>query len=922
MSIFFRHKICVALFLFLIPAVFPAPSISAAEPAERTAYYVASTHWDREWYEPFQGFRMRLVSLFDEAFDTFEKDPVFKTFTTDGQTIPLYDYLEIRPEKRALVEKYMREGRLKSGPWYVLPDEFIVSGESLVRNLQTGMLMTTELGGKPSHAGFACDLFGHTGQLPQIFDQMGIPGALVWRGTLEKELHGHFNWRAPDGTIIPTYRFGKIGYCTYTMEVRKSSEPDVPFKLGDAVDRLVEFVPREGARSPLSPILLFDGGDHIEIEPQSSALFARANEKLKAKGFTIVHSDLDAYFEAVLKEKSKITKTVTGELRESYRDPDDAHLIPGVLSSRIHLKQRNAACEDELCLWAEPFSAFAAPLGQEYPDGFLRVAWKHLLENHPHDSICGCSIDQVHQDMIYRFDQSLGISSRLTGQALKTIALAAAPKEVPEGALLLTVFNSTAEDIAEPIDIDIPLPSNWPKRFQEFFGYEEKFSFRLTDVRGKEIPHQLDGQQRDRAGFTRVRYKFPSGTTSHVVTVTAPLTIPAFGYTTLVVKPVDGPTRYLGSLAVSHNAIENEFLRAQVESNGSLTVTDKRSGKRFEGLLTFEDRADIGDGWFHGMAVNDRIHTSVADAADVALVSDGPNKAVLRITVTMNVPREFNFKDMVRSAESAPLVISSDVTLRKGADRVEVTTIVQNTILDHRVRVLFPTGLKGDSFLSDAAFDVVRRPIALASDNASRIELDVETRPHQTWTAFGEPAGLAVVSRGLPESAVIDTAERPIALTLFRAFRRAVLANDNPGGQIQGPLTFRYCIVPYSGGVPAAKLFRLGQRVNSPTHTVCLGPGEYKSLNAGKLPAEYSFLNVAGNAVVTSVQRNGGALHVRLFNPGESREKIVVQPSFKPATVKSLTLDGRDDTRTSAAVSGGAVELTVPGKRIATVRVE
>src|SRR4029077_12572958 len=126
-------------------------------------------------------------------------------------------------------------------------------------------------------------------------------------------------------------------------------------------------------------------------------------------------------------------------------------LIPGVLSSRIHLKQRNAACEDELCLWAEPFSAFAARLGLEYPAGYLSEAWRHLLENHPHDSMCGCSVDQVHQDMLYRFDQSLGIASRLTKNALKTIALNAAPAKVADGALVLTVFNSTATPLDEAV---------------------------------------------------------------------------------------------------------------------------------------------------------------------------------------------------------------------------------------------------------------------------------------------------------------------------------------------------------------------------------------------------------------------------------------------------------------------------------------
>ncbi len=913
-----RSSVLAALSFSAVLLSAPAQTASSES---RTAHYVASTHWDREWYESFQGFRMRLVSLFDELFRTFEEKPEYGTFTMDGQVISVLDYLEIRPEMRERVVQAVKAGKLKLGPWYVLPDEWLVSGESLVRNLQFGMTLAGEFGAPSSRAGFACDMFGHTGQLPQIFDQLGIPVAFVWRGILEKEYPGNFNWKAPDGTTILGYRFGKNGYSTYAGEVRQAFDSSKPFVLEEAVDRLLAYVSEEDTRSDTGPILLFDGGDHIEIEPQSPELFARANERLRGKGITIVHSDLDRYMADILKDRNRVMRTVTGELREPLREAPDAHLIPGVLSSRIHLKQKNAACEDELCLWAEPFSAFAAmELGREYPGGYFRAAWKHLLENHPHDSICGCSIDQVHQDMVYRFDQSLGISSRLTTAALKSIGAAAAPQDVPDGGMVIAIFNPTAADIDEPVDLDIPLPTNWPTRFQEFFGFEEKFSMRLTGARGKDVPWQLTGQSRDRNGFRRARYKFPVGDPRHVVTVTAPLHVPAFGYTTLVVGPKEGPTRFPGSLSASHRALENEFLRVEAAPNGTLTLTDKRSGKTYTELLTFEDRADIGDGWYHGVAVNDRIHVSSADAADISLVADGPQKAVLRIAVTMNIPKEFDFRTMTRSTRTVPLRITSDITLRKGADRVEVETRVVNTVRDHRVRVLFPTGLAGDSYLSDAAFDVVRRPVALVADNASRVELDIETRPQITWTAFGEKgAGLAVVSRGLPESAMLNTDDRPIALTLFRGFRRAVFSNDNPGGQILGDHTFRYWIVPYAGAIPAANLCRQGQRVNAPARVVDLMPHEFTVPERGALPSEQSFLHVRGNTVVTSVQRTPEGLLVRLFNPGEARERVVLRPEYPLSGAKSVTLDGRDDTRTAVSVSGESASLLVPGKRVATV---
>ncbi|HEY8665274.1 MAG TPA: hypothetical protein VIL86_01355, partial [Tepidisphaeraceae bacterium] len=501
----------------------------------RIAHYVVSTHWDREWYEPFQGYRMRLVSLLDEVFDFMEREPAFKTFTMDGQIIPVLDYLEIRPEREKQIRQFVEQGRFKLGPWYVLPDEWLISGESFVRNIQTGMQLSSSFGAPTSRAGFIGDEFGHISQMPQILSQFGLPVAFLWRGTNEETHKGHFNWRSPDGSVVPTYRFGRNAYCTYGFEVRRVHKAEEVLTLEQLVENLVCYTKLEAGRSEVGPIFLFDGADHMEIEPKTVQMIARANEALAKENIRIIHSDLDAYMAELLKEKGKIHKQFSGELRETGKPAgniDEVWAIPGILGSRMYLKQKNALCEDELCLWAEPFAAFASELGGDYPAGYLRVAWRHLLDNHPHDSIGGCSIDQVHRDMEYRFDQSLGIAERLTKQAQKAIALAAAPKERAEGSeggMLLAVFNATAEALEEAVDLEIPLPRNW-KTFAEWERTEEKFSFRLRGADGQEIPYQLVGQKRDRVGFRRVRGKFPQDEMRHVVSVTAMLKVPAFGY--------------------------------------------------------------------------------------------------------------------------------------------------------------------------------------------------------------------------------------------------------------------------------------------------------------------------------------------------------------------------------------------------------
>ena len=63
-----------------------------------TIFIVPHTHWDREWYLPFQNFRAKLVKLIDSVIEICEKQ-VFR-FMLDGQTIVLEDYLEIKPEKK------------------------------------------------------------------------------------------------------------------------------------------------------------------------------------------------------------------------------------------------------------------------------------------------------------------------------------------------------------------------------------------------------------------------------------------------------------------------------------------------------------------------------------------------------------------------------------------------------------------------------------------------------------------------------------------------------------------------------------------------------------------------------------------------------------------------------------------------------
>lgn len=891
------------------------------------AHYVVSTHWDREWYETFQQFRYHLVELLDEVIDTMRADEHFACFQTDGQSIILEDYLEIRPERESLVRDYARAGRFRIGPWYTMPDENIVAPESLIRNLEEGIRVARDFG-NVSKVGFVCDIFGHVSQLPQIFRGFDIDTAYVFRGVNEDTHTGVFRWRAADGSEVVTLQFGpKDGYFDLAAQVRHGFDQDKPFVLDDAIQRLSDYVNLQQKRTGLDTILLFDGGDHMPIEPQTVAML-EGLRKLRPD-VDVAITGLDEFSAALVAHRDQIKTLDQGELRNPGRLPNDGTwLIPGVLSSRIRLKQDNRARETELCFWAEPFSHYAsALLAAEYPYSYIRRAWRYILENHAHDSICGCSPDQVHRDMEFRFDQARMISGKVIDTALRGIATRVELPDLKDEEFAMVVFNPSQTDVNGPVDLELWFDEKTKSTYAEFFNYESKVGFRLFDAEGQEIPYDYVSYVPRRRRYHRAPRRAPRGQECLVVTVTTPLTIPAFGYTTITCKPEASFTRHPDrGLLVGDRAMENEHLRVEVNPNGSLKLTDKRSKQVYDRLLVFEERADIGDGWFHGVAVNDRIFSSTAAAADVAVIAAGGQKAVLRITNHLHVPRCFEFDTkMCRSDDTVLLKITSDVTLRAGADHLEITTVIDNNVRDHRVRVLFETGASTDTYLADSAFDMVERKIALPAENHTYRELVVETAPHASWTAVHDKQrGLAVVAPDLPETAVRDVPERTLALTLLRGFRRTVFRSDDEiGGQSLCRHEFKYRLVPLQGRPDVSQLSRLGQQAGAGLRAVQVLPRDQAPPADRKLDRTASQFSInPGKAIVTSFRRHPQKQHleVRMFNPTSDAITETLTLSQAPRLAQLVNLEGEPSDKLECRDNKVTVKLAP--RQIVTVALD
>src|SRR5258705_1211379 len=142
---------------------------------------IPHTHGDREWSLPRAAFVARLVPALDDLLTRLETDPDFRSFFLDGQTVLLEDYLRVRPDQRVRVANLVRAGRLEIGPWYVLADEFVPSGESLVRNLLLGRTDAERLGGR-SDGFYSPDAFGHPAIWPALAAEFAMAGGVLWRG--------------------------------------------------------------------------------------------------------------------------------------------------------------------------------------------------------------------------------------------------------------------------------------------------------------------------------------------------------------------------------------------------------------------------------------------------------------------------------------------------------------------------------------------------------------------------------------------------------------------------------------------------------------------------------------------------------------------------------------------------------------------
>lgn len=889
----------------------PADVLSCRDSSPRQRFHelhiICQTHWDREWRLPFQQTRLMLVDMMDHLLEAMNRDPALRYFHLDGQTILLEDYLELRPQNRAALAALVAEGRLLIGPWYTLPEENLVNGECLVRNLLMGHRLGKEFNGIMK-VGFTPTSYGQVGQMPQIYNGFGIDTILFHRGVPAHEVDVEYLWEGSDGSRLLALRpplggrFNFTSLVTTPLFASPDRGPDtcIPYNeipaddlshsislkggtsdvyyssripahwdrvaLRRAVQRLKELAVRK-SRTPC--LYCGEGHDWMEFNPMLPALVEEVQSLLQ--GDKVIISSLPHLFARV---RSTLANPIVlkGEMRSTQKDESGARLYANTLSSRMPLKQANRRAEDLLIRWTEPFSAIAWSLGSRYPDTALQKAWHYLLANHAHDSISGTGTDQVHADVMSRFQQCELIASELTRRCLSRIVSDIRDPRLYEGDVLLTVFNPLPYPRDEVIVLDLDLAE------------ADEPGFELSDARGSHVPCHADPPVR-LVHTVHQTHSFPYrfSVRRHRLWVRAK-SIPAMGYTTFVARKTPGrlpsPTSDSDDDRVEvtgTHLMENRFVAVEIHANGTFSLHDKLTGRRYESFHVYEDEGEIGDAYEHRSPLQDRIVTSLHGEAAVEMLYSNPLTASFAVRMTMDVPACATPDKVGRASRCSPCRIASTITLTAGSPVVRIVTRVDNAARDHRLRVLFPTGLQTDACWAETPFDVQKRMVARPSGK-DWLEPPCATQPHLGFVDLSDgQAGLAVFSHGLPEYEIVEDGRNTIAITLLRCFTHETRATrtddpDQVGAQCPGQHEFHYAVFPHQGDWEKSRIFEEAYRYYHRPKVLQSWRPVGKARGRQTLPLRGSFLEIASeNLVLSAVKRSesGRFLVVRCFNPTE-----------------------------------------------------
>lgn len=875
---------------------------------------ISHTHWDPEWYSTFEEYRMRLVDLMDKLLDILENIPEYHSFMFDGQVSPLESYLQLFPENRDRIKKLVKSGKLFVGPWFIMPDEYMIGPEAHIRNLLLGTRLAQNYG-DVMRVGYLPDMAGHISQMPQILKGFDIESFVGWRGIAgyPDTAKTEFIWKGADGTEVLAIHL-PWAYSTGT-----GLFDDAEFTF----NRIQELKKRQEERAATSLMLLMNGSDHEEPHPALPEVM----EKIRKKNpdFIIEHTNMLEYIK-VIKKELKNPDVHTGEMRRT----ETSLLMSGILATRVPVKQENNRTEVLLEKYVEPLCINAWLIGMNYPERLIGAAWQYNLDNNFHDDIYGAHVDEVTPDVMNRYKRAQEIGNRLTAISSHYIA-----KEINASGWYkaLLVFNPTSCDRSEVVEATIDFPQK-----------ENIRAFRITD-NGEDVPFQILGCQNftkyqsernimDGMFFSNGTPHFGVGPVRRYRIALLAEDVPAFGYRAYRVEPVPLSRKLVfpGKVKVDNRILENDFVKVEMGYGGHFTLTNKATDQVYRDCNVLEDGGDVGDNYTYQAPFVDQIVTNFgANDNNYTIMEKGPIRATVKVDLDFALPVSSSPDERSRSEEKVVCPLSIYISLNAISCYVSIRTEFNNKAKDHRLRASFRPQIPSQKVYVDGHFDVLTRDVELPQ-KPGWTEKPSPTQPQRNFvTLRNETRGLAILNKGLLQYEATSESHPALHITLLRCI--GYLSKDGlderngrlcgpglptPTAQCVGQHTFEYAVYPYDPSETSLpEIHQLGQEFNAPLKTFDTAGGE------GSLPQKLSFCRVKG-ALASAYKKaeNGDDVILRLYNISDQTSETEVEFFRSPKDVAEVALSETPAIQPlPLRVSNNKISFSISAKKLITLRI-
>lgn len=872
----------------------------------KKVHVVPHTHWDREWYFTTSRSKIYLMHNLQKVLNLLEKDEGYSHFVLDGQASLLDDYLAFKPEDKNRIERLVKDGKLAVGPWYTQTDQMVISGESIVRNLQYGMAISNRFGGYMNVA-YVPDSFGQSAAMPQIYREFGIEDTLFWRGVSDDDIkHTEYRWQGEDGSTVNVYQIPAgyyIGGEIPEDEVCLSKFlREEPFK-------------KVWDRSTTNQVLFPNGFDQAPPRENLPELIDKINHNYDE--FELEISTFEHYIRSV-KDQHPELEEISGELLNGKL----MRVHKSIFSSRSDLKQLNTQVQRYLVNTLEPILTLAYSLGFDYPAEVVKEIWKLMFENAAHDSIGSCVSDKTNEDVYFRYKKAEDLAKNLVELKMREIVTHIHnPNDIT-----ITAFNTSASSACDVFETTLYVP---------------QLDFSIEDAAGNSYDYTiLDAVDQTDYILGQGNILNPSKEQfrpERVYKVTAAIelhNVKAMGYQQFHIK-LQGSDRKMLKFS-SDPVIENDFYRIQVNEQHTVDILDKKLNIWYQNQGLLEENGDDGDSFNYSPPREDLIVHSCDFKPDIT-VKKSDLISSIRLHYSLLVPK--NLQERARKQKSQILPVTLLIQLKKGSPFIDFQCSVDNQKVDsHRLCILFDSAIASKFSYADQQFGVLRRPVVREKEIAlwnkqpelwNEVPIAIETCQNFAALENGE-RGLAVIPKGVREYEIIGKQFDTIRLTLFRTYGFMGKENllyrpgrasgetviETPDAQLHKKMTFDFSLIYYQGTLSK---YGLAQKITDYLKSVELYQyAEYLNTRLRftqfdvqkTLPASYSLFNIHGKAVLSIVKcaENKEGIIIRLYNGSYHLDEGVSVEFDKPLKMAQL-VNLKEEQKVSLQVLNNTVIL-------------